>query len=94
MSYSTTEGRLSAGQWLDRLDNIAALDVMLDRCGAAAAVSTLFVMFSGLSVTFDAWQRASASRLSSKRSPTGNGPAQINSKSVSSCESFSCTTFI
>ena len=37
MSDSTTEGRLSAGQWLDRLDNIAALDVMLDGHGAAAA---------------------------------------------------------
>ena len=37
MSFSTTEGRLSAGQWLDRLDNIAALDVMLDGHGAAAA---------------------------------------------------------
>ena len=37
MSDSTTEGRLSAGQWLDRLDNIAALDVMLHGHGAAAA---------------------------------------------------------
>ena len=37
MSDSTTEGRLSAGQWLDRLDNLAALDVMLDGHGAAAA---------------------------------------------------------
>ena len=37
MNDSTTEGRLSAGQWLDRLDNIAALDVMLDGHGAAAA---------------------------------------------------------
>ena len=37
MSDSTTEGRLSAGQWLDRLDNIAALDVMLDGHGTAAA---------------------------------------------------------
>ena len=37
MSDSTTEGRLSAGQWLDRLGNIAALDVMLDGHGAAAA---------------------------------------------------------
>ena len=37
MSDSTTEGRLSAGQWLDRLDNIAALNVMLDGHGAAAA---------------------------------------------------------
>ena len=37
MSDSTTEGRLSAGQWLDRLDNIAALVVMLDGHGAAAA---------------------------------------------------------
>ena len=37
MSDSTTEGRLSAGQWLDRLDNIAALDVMLDGHGAAAS---------------------------------------------------------
>ena len=37
MSDSTTEGRLSAGQWLERLDNIAALDVMLDGHGAAAA---------------------------------------------------------
>lgn len=37
MSDSTTEGRLSTGQWLDRLDNIAALDVMLDGHGAAAA---------------------------------------------------------
>ena len=37
MSDSTTEGRLLAGQWLDRLDNIAALDVMLDAHGAAAA---------------------------------------------------------
>ena len=37
MNDSTTEGRLSAGQWLDRLDNNAALDVMLDGHGAAAA---------------------------------------------------------
>ena len=37
MSDSTTEGRLPAGQWLDRLDNLAALDVMLDGHGAAAA---------------------------------------------------------
>ena len=37
MSNSTTEGRLLAGQWLDRLDNIAALNVMLDGHGAAAA---------------------------------------------------------
>ena len=37
MSDSTTEGRLSAGQWLDQLDNIAALNVMLDGHGAAAA---------------------------------------------------------
>ncbi len=37
MSDSTTEGRLSTGQWLDRLDNIAALDVMLDGHGAAVA---------------------------------------------------------
>ena len=37
MSDSTTEGRLSASQWLDRLDNIAALDVMLNGHGAAAA---------------------------------------------------------
>ena len=37
MSDSTTEGRLSAGQWLARLDNIAALDVMLEGHGAAAA---------------------------------------------------------
>ena len=37
MSDSTTEGRLSVGQWLDRLDNIAALDVMLHGHGAAAA---------------------------------------------------------
>ena len=37
MSDSTTEGRLSAGQWLDRLDNIAALNVMLDGHGAAGA---------------------------------------------------------
>ena len=29
--------QLSAGQWLDRLDNISALDVMLDGHGAAAA---------------------------------------------------------
>ena len=37
MNDSTTEGRLSTGQWLDRLDNFAALDVMLDGHGAAAA---------------------------------------------------------
>ena len=37
MSDSTTEGRLSATQWLDRLDNFAALDVMLDGHGAAAS---------------------------------------------------------
>ena len=37
MTDSTTEGRLLAGQWLDRLDNLAALDVMLEGQGAAAA---------------------------------------------------------
>ena len=30
MQVSNTEGRLSAGEWLDRLDNRAALSVMLD----------------------------------------------------------------
>ena len=37
MTDSRTEARLSAGQWLDRLDSPAALDVMLDGHGAAVA---------------------------------------------------------
>ena len=39
MNDPHTEGRLSAGEWLDRLDNRGALSVMLDgHAGAAAAV--------------------------------------------------------
>ena len=63
--------RASSGRSIRRLlvspslASVRRLRFALNRFSAATAASTLPVLVGGSSVTFDAWQRASASRLSS-----------------------------
>ena len=87
--------RASSGRSIRRLlvslslASLRRLRFALKRFSAATAASTLLVLGGGSSVTFDAWQRASASRRSFRRSATGKGPAQTESKSSSSCADIS-----